>query len=62
MSIPLNQAILDMVQRLSPEQVATDILSVQPMDKAMEAFAELDELLKANPDKRLVIHKKPELP
>lgn len=38
----------------SPEQIARSILSVQPMDKANKAFAELYQWLKDNPDKSLV--------
>jgi hypothetical protein len=61
MSASLNQSILDMLRLVTPAQIAAEIISVQPMDEAGRALAELDAILKANPDKQFVLTgKKPE--
>jgi hypothetical protein len=54
MSTP-NQSILDTLRSVMPAQLAAEIISVQPMDKAGDALVELDALFKANPGTALVI-------
>ena len=56
------QAILAMLRETKPAELAAQLVSVQPMDEAGKALGELYELLKANPDKHLVITaKRPQL-
>lgn len=54
----LTPEVIALIRKKLPNIIAADIISVQPMDKAMEAYKELYEILKANPNSRLVITSK----
>lgn len=56
------QEILDALRKLTPKLLAAEILTVQPMDEAAKAYAELYELLKSHPDFSLTfVEKKPDV-